>query len=178
MLSGGDGSEVDRKDFEGLAVYTPDNLPQWQLLKSGLVDGLDRFTVALGRSFPLTFLSLFRTPEKNAAVGGVSTSWHLVGGAADFVVDGDPLEWLSLAERAGFTGIGLYINPANAVSMHVDIRPGGAARWSRVDGVMGGLQQAIERIRAAGLTKPDVVAGAGVIFLLTVLGLYYIFKSH
>lgn len=169
---------VNRDEFEGLQVYTPGNMPQWQLLKSGLVTGLDRFTVMLGRSFPLRFLSLFRTPEKNARVGGVSTSWHLVGGAADFVVEGDPLEWLALAERAGFTGIGLYVNPANAVSMHVDVRPGGAARWSRVDGIMGGLNQAIERFRAAGLTKPGIVTGGGVLFLLTILGLWYILRSH
>lgn len=172
------GDNVNRDDFEGLQVYTPENMPQWQLLKSGLVNGLDRLTVALGRSSPLRLLSLYRTPEENARVGGVSTSWHLVGGAADFVVDGDPLEWLDLAERAGFTGIGLYVNPANAVSMHVDVRPDGAARWSRVDGVMGGLQQAIERVKAAGLTTPEVVGGAGIFFLLTILGLYYIFKSH
>ena len=172
------GGSVDRANFENLQVYTSENMPQWQLLKSGLVEGLDRFTVALGRSSPLRFLSLFRTPEENARVGGVSTSWHLVGGAADFVVDGDPLEWLRLAERAGFTGIGLYVNPANAVSMHVDVRPGGAARWSRVDGVMGGLQQAIQRIKAAGLTTPEVVGGAGVLFLLTMLGLWYILRSH
>jgi len=172
------GGSVELADFENLRVYTPENMPQWQLLKSGLVEGLDRLTVMLGRSFPLRFLSLFRTPEENARVGGVSTSWHLVGGAADFVVDGDPLEWLRKAERAGFTGIGLYVNPANAVSMHVDVRPGKAARWSRVDGVMGGLQQAIERVKAAGLTTPAIVGGAGVVFLLTILGLWLYSKSH
>lgn len=169
---------MDRADFENLRVYTPGNVPQWHLLKSGLVEGLDRLTILLGRSSPLRFLSLFRTPYENARVGGVSTSWHLVGGAADFVVDGDPLEWLRLADRAGFTGIGLYINPANAVSMHVDVRPGKAARWSRVDGVMGGLQQAIERVKAAGLTRPGIVGGAGVIFLLTMLGLWLYSRSH
>lgn len=169
---------VNRDEFEGLQVYTPENMPEWQLLKSGLVKGLDRFTVMLGRSSPLRLLSLFRTPEENARVGGVSTSWHLVGGAADCVVEGDPLEWLALAERAGFTGIGLYINPANAVSMHVDVRPGGPARWSRVDGIMGGLQQAIERLRAISRTKPGVLGGAGVLFLLTILGLCYILRSH
>lgn len=169
---------MEKAEFQGLTVYNSANMPQWQLLQPSLVRALDRFNNLLGRPVPLSFLSLFRTPAKNKAVGGVSTSYHLVGGAADFVVEGDPLEWLKLAERAGFTGIGLYINPADAVSMHADVRPGGAARWSRVDGIMGGIGQAIDRIRAAGLTAPAVVAGSAGIFLLTVIGLLVIFRRH
>jgi hypothetical protein len=47
---------------------------------------------------PVTINSGFRSKALNKAVGGSSTSDHLTGGAADFVIDGDLVElakWIS-----------------------------------------------------------------------------------
>ena len=166
------------EQFEQLKIYGPDLLPDWQKLDFGLVLKLDRLTVLMGRSIPLILLSLLRSPEKNEAVGGAKASMHLVGKAIDFVVPGDPVAWYQAAERVGFTGIGLYVNPANAVSMHVDVRPTGPARWSRVDGVMSSIDKALDRIIAVGLSAPVQAAGKGAILGLTILLLWSIFRRH
>jgi len=164
------------QDFQALRVYKPVDLPGWEKLDASLVRKFDQLTVLMGRFLPLQILSLFRSPEQNKAVGGSTNSMHLVGKAIDFVVPGDPIAWYKAAEQVGFVGIGLYINPANVVSMHVDVRPTGRARWSRVDGVMSGIDKALERIVAVGLSAPVQAARKGLILGLTIFLLWSIFR--
>jgi hypothetical protein len=166
------------EQFQNLTIYKPEHLPGWENLDVDAARKLDRLTVGMGRSTPLDILSLYRSTEKNQAVGGAKDSMHLYGKAIDFVVPGDPVAWYRAAEKVGFAGIGVYINPANAVSMHVDIRPTGAARWSRVDGVMSSIDSALERIIAVGLSAPVQAAGKGVILGLTIFMLWAIFRRN
>jgi hypothetical protein len=166
------------EQFQNLTIYKPEDLPGWAMLDGSLVQMLDQLTVGMRRSTPLDILSLFRSPEKNEAVGGAKDSMHLYGKAIDFVVPGDPVAWYRAAEKVGFAGIGLYINPANAVSMHVDVRPTGAARWSRVDGVMSPIDRALDRIIAVGLSAPVQAAGKGAILGLTIVLLWAIFRRN
>lgn len=166
------------EQFQDLKIYKPEDLPGWEKLDVGAVRKLDQLTVGMGRSTPLVLLSLYRSPEKNEAVGGAKDSMHLYGKAIDFVVPGDPVAWYREAEKVGFTGIGLYVNPANAVSMHVDVRPTGPARWSRVDGVMSSIDKALDRIIAVGLSAPVQAAGKGAILGLTMVLLWAIFRRN
>ena len=166
------------EQFQDLRIYRPEHLPGWEKLDFDLVWKLDRLTVGMGRSTPLDILSLYRSPEKNEAVGGAKDSMHLYGKAGDFVVPGDPVAWYQGAQKVGFTGIGLYVNPANAVSMHVDVRPTGPARWSRVDGVMSSIDKALDRIIAVGLSSPVQAAGKGAILGLTIVLLWAIFRRN
>lgn len=69
---------------------------------------------------PITITSGYRTPSHNAAVGGVSNSYHTKGRAADIVVAGKTtLEVAKCAESVGAHGILRYITN-NFV--HVDTR--------------------------------------------------------
>ncbi len=72
---------------------------------------------------PLTIVSAYRSPSRNAAVGGAPRSRHLVGDAADI-----PRGYATTrqAAAAGFVGIGSQ----NGWAIHVDVRPGPAARWT------------------------------------------------
>jgi len=87
-----------------------------------LVDHLESLRSICG-DVPLRILSGYRSPATNAAVGGASRSQHIYGRAADI-----PSGYATVdqAEEAGFTGIG----EADGWAVHVDVRPGGAARWS------------------------------------------------
>ncbi len=72
---------------------------------------------------PLTIVSGWRSAATNGAVGGATASQHLYGRAADI-----PAGYATVAQahEAGFTGIG----EADGWAVHVDVRPGAAARWS------------------------------------------------
>lgn len=87
-----------------------------------LVAALERLRHICGDR-PLRILSGYRSPAYNAKVGGAPHSQHLYNRAADI-----PSGYASVrqAEQAGFTGIG----NAGAWAVHVDVRPGGPARWS------------------------------------------------
>ena len=76
---------------------------------------LERLRRGLGR--PLTIVSGFRCPEYNARVGGIKTSQHLYGRAAD-VPRGlfRPLA----AQKAGAIGIGVRAGWV----IHLDVTPG------------------------------------------------------
>lgn len=87
-----------------------------------LVDALERLRRIRGGR-PLTIISGYRSASHNAAVGGVKNSQHLYGRAADI-----PAGYATVGEaaRAGFTGIGSQ----GPWAVHVDVRPGPAARWT------------------------------------------------
>ena len=72
-----------------------------------------------------------RRPENNGGVGGADWSQHMLGRAADIVIEGwDPVEVAALAEEVGFVGIGIY-----NTFVHVDVRDGAPARWDYRTGV-------------------------------------------
>lgn len=65
-----------------------------------------------------TINSAYRTPEKNASVGGAKQSFHMRGMALDISRSGmDPVEFIKHASILGFGGIGFYNS-----FIHVDIR--------------------------------------------------------
>ena len=106
------------------------------LVDDALVDLLEQIREAAGGA--VTINSGYRSPEHNAAVGGVSSSQHLYGRAADIVVSGaSPLLVGQIAEyyldRRG--GIGVY-----QTFTHVDTRAI-RSRWDQRSGhqvVVGG----------------------------------------
>ena len=106
------------------------------LVDDALVDLLEQIREAAGGA--VTINSAYRSPAHNAAVGGVSSSQHLYGRAADVVVEGaSPLLVGQIAEyyldRRG--GIGVY-----QTFTHVDTRAI-RSRWDQRSGhqvVVGG----------------------------------------
>lgn len=86
--------------------------------RQDLIDKLEALRKAAGNR-PVTINSGYRCAKHNAAVGGVSTSQHLLGKAADIEVAGlAPAKVAELAEKVGFGGIGLYDS-----FCHVDVGP-------------------------------------------------------
>lgn len=76
---------------------------------------------------PIIITSGYRCIAHNKKVGGVNTSYHLFGMAADIYVAKIPLEILfKEADKIGFNGIGYY--PENNF-LHLDIRPAGPVFW-------------------------------------------------
>lgn len=74
---------------------------------------------------PVRITSGYRTEQWNKDVGGVPSSQHLLGKAADIQVDGiTPENLAAVAADVGFDGIGIYKN-----FLHVDVR-GQYARWN------------------------------------------------
>ena len=99
------------------------------LVDDDLVSLLEQIREAAGGA--VTINSGYRSPAHNAAVGGVSSSQHLYGRAADIVVEGaSPLLVGQIAEyylgRKG--GIGVY-----QTFTHVDTR-GIRSRWDNRSG--------------------------------------------
>lgn len=72
---------------------------------------------------PLPIRSGYRCPVHNHAVGGATNSQHVMGAAADLPHGLVPI---TLAARSGAIGIGTF----DGYAVHVDVRDGGAARWS------------------------------------------------
>lgn len=67
---------------------------------------------------PVDITSGYRCAEHNKAVGGVSSSLHTKGQAADFVINGvDPYDIAKYAESIGVKGIGHYDD-----FVHIDTR--------------------------------------------------------
>jgi len=68
---------------------------------------------------PLTINSAYRCPEHNEATGGSKRSYHLLGRAFDISTrDVDAEQLRAVAEKAGFTGFGIY-----PTFIHVDTGP-------------------------------------------------------
>ncbi len=73
---------------------------------------------------PVIINSGYRCEPYNKQVGGVPTSYHLFGMAADIYIRNIPLMELAIqADLVGFKGIGIY-----NTFLHLDVRPT-KARW-------------------------------------------------
>jgi len=89
-------------------------------------DYLEPLRAAFG---PTAVFSGYRSPSRNALVGGAPQSYHMrlpmrAGAAADVgCARGRPREWFALLDDLGAPGLGLY-----AAHVHVDNRRG-HARW-------------------------------------------------
>lgn len=80
-----------------------------------LIDLLQKMRDALGK--PVKVTSGYRTVTYNKKCGGIATSHHLTGKAADIKVSGmTPLELAKIADKIGFLGIGVY-----PTFTHVDV---------------------------------------------------------
>jgi len=84
-----------------------------------LVAMLQRVRTAIGK--PLVIVSGYRCNEHNRAVGGMKSSQHLVGNAAD--IPGGVVS-IAVAKKAGAHGIGVRAGRV----IHLDMTPG----WSGV----------------------------------------------
>jgi uncharacterized protein YcbK (DUF882 family) len=113
-------SEFVCHDKSGKVLYNPELITKLQLLR----DMVKKSVIVV---------SAYRTPEYNALVGGAPKSQHLVGNAADIKVSGmTPLQIALLAEKCGFTGIGIYMHDGNSFT-HVDVRPN-KSYWKDAEG--------------------------------------------
>lgn len=92
-----------------------------------LVEALEKLRSKCGGA-PIHINSGVRCQGWNERVGGVPSSQHVWGRAADIVVQGlEPVEVADKAEQVvefRHGGIGVYDN-----FVHVDVRMDGAARW-------------------------------------------------
>jgi uncharacterized protein YcbK (DUF882 family) len=76
---------------------------------------------------PVYITSGYRCSEYNQKVGGIKSSYHLLGLAADIQVKGESaLDLLEIAEMIDFSGIGFY---EKKNFLHLDVRPTKLARW-------------------------------------------------
>jgi uncharacterized protein YcbK (DUF882 family) len=89
-----------------------------------LIEKLQQFRDALGK--PISVTSGYRTVTYNKKNGGISTSHHLTGKAADIKVSGmTPLAVAKAADKIGFLGIGVY-----PTFTHVDV--GGSVAGKKI----------------------------------------------
>jgi len=96
-----------------------------------LAKGLQELRDLTGRPIYITVAGGYRCPSRNVIAGGKPDSQHLLGKAADCVIEG--LSVREMAEAAGAVevfrdgGIGVY--PADGF-VHLDVR-GWRARWGQ-----------------------------------------------
>ena len=82
---------------------------------------LQALRVAINRG--ITIAAAYRNPKHNKEVGGSPNSRHMLGEAADIKVTGmHPLDVALMAEKIGFTGIGVYTHNGQYF-VHLDVRP-------------------------------------------------------
>lgn len=105
--------------FESEEFSSPDLPGSGEQMKLVFVERLDKVRKLVGR--PLIINSGFRTEAHNAKVGGVDSSSHTKGWAADIRVEGSGqrLEVVHAALAAGFRRIGVA-----RTFVHVDEDPG------------------------------------------------------
>lgn len=93
-----------------------------------LVEKLQKLRDQLGK--PIRITSGYRTAAYNKKCGGISTSHHLTGKAADIKITGmTPLQVALAADKIGFLGIGVY-----PTFTHVDVAgngKGGKLYWQQ-----------------------------------------------
>jgi len=76
---------------------------------------------------PVIITSGYRCPSYNQQVGGIKSSYHLLGMAADIHVPEFPLvDLLKIAGEIGFKGIGFY---PEQNFLHLDVRPTRQTHW-------------------------------------------------
>ena len=95
-----------------------------------IFNALEDLRSLLGR--PIVVTSGYRCPNRNAEVAGENNSQHLLGIAADIVVEGyTPQEISAYAEEiAAFQNGGIGVYPSRGFT-HLNVRPNGPARWTR-----------------------------------------------
>jgi uncharacterized protein YcbK (DUF882 family) len=95
------------------------------MLHPTLLEKLVKFREMVGR--PIYITSGYRCAEYNQKVGGIKSSYHLLGLAADIKIEGvSALDLLEYAETIDFSGIVLY---EKKNFLHLDVRPTKLARW-------------------------------------------------
>lgn len=95
-------------------------------VSSELVNKLQVLRTKVGK--PLVITSGFRCEKHNKAVGGVDSSYHTKGMAADVACpSGYTVEkFARMCQDVGFTGVGAY---PDKNFVHVDVRPGKPIRF-------------------------------------------------
>ncbi|MEN3190490.1 MAG: D-Ala-D-Ala carboxypeptidase family metallohydrolase [Atribacterota bacterium] len=95
------------------------------MLSPDLLARLDHLRTVINR--PIYINSGYRCKDENQRVGGVPSSYHLVGMAADIYAQNFLLsDLLIYVKELGFNGIGFY---EKENFLHVDIRPGERRIW-------------------------------------------------
>ena len=78
---------------------------------------------------PVYINSGYRCSSYNRKVGGILSSYHCIGLAADIKVkDINLIELLEIGENIDFNGIGFY---EKKNFLHLDVRPTKRARWRK-----------------------------------------------
>lgn len=116
-------------------------------LKDALVENLQILRDIIQK--PINILSGYRCPNYNEQVGGVPSSQHIFGKAADIHVKMPLLELLDTIlgiDAFKFGGVGLY--PQESF-IHVDIR-GAKARWSKVGTSYTNIDRGISMLENTG----------------------------
>lgn len=128
-------------DFSHIKHFTPEQFGNPAALNQKLVEMLDDLAGKLG--LPMTINSDYRSPDHNAAVGGVKNSAHTRGDAVDAAVPPVAVEIkvtpgayvydvVAMAMAVGFYGIGINKKTGTPTGfIHLEVRPSiSRAMWS------------------------------------------------
>ena len=173
---------MKRSDFERLSVIRREHVPFWEKMDLPLIAFIDRLAVRLGE-IP-DFISTWRSPEKNAAVGGKPDSLHTTAPdrpeakAADLIFKRTSLDKVYDAVREMDTagdhigGIGLYLTPQPdghvAHSIHLDTGPRHSSGRPRLWGRPENGQYTSIGVILAKLGPGGTIAGALFLFFCLV----------